>query len=132
MHEKEAGGMPLPTAVVLIYAELAERLGIGRQASRLQAKRQRWEVLPDGGGIARVGVPAEEPPAARVGRRRFPPPMLRAAVRLPRPPKSRCASLLPRHLLEHTGMLLRTSVGLSSSVTASMTPPKPTSQVRKA
>jgi hypothetical protein len=29
-------------------------------------------VLPDGGGIARVGVPAEEPPAARVGHRRLP------------------------------------------------------------
>jgi hypothetical protein len=72
MHEKEAGGTPLPTAVVLIYAELAERLGIGREAARLQAKRQRWEVLPDGGGIARVGVPAQEPPAARVGRRRLP------------------------------------------------------------
>ena len=72
MHEKKAGETPSPAAVVLIYAELAERLGIGREAARLQAKRQRWEVLPDGGGIARVGVPAEEPPAARVGHRRLP------------------------------------------------------------
>ena len=55
MHEKKAGETPSPAAVVLIYAELAERLGIGREAARLQAKRQRWEVLPDG-GIARVGV----------------------------------------------------------------------------
>ena len=72
MHEKEAGGMSSPAAVVLIYTELAERLGIGREAARLQAKRQRWEVLPDGGGLARVRVPAEEPPAARVGGRRLP------------------------------------------------------------
>ena len=46
MHAKKAGETPSPAAVVLIYAELAERLGIGREAVRLQAKRQRWEVLP--------------------------------------------------------------------------------------
>ena len=32
MHEKKAGETPSPAAVVLIYAELAERLGIGREA----------------------------------------------------------------------------------------------------
>jgi hypothetical protein len=46
VHEKKAGETPSPAAVVLIYAELAERLGIGREAVRLQAKRRRWEVLP--------------------------------------------------------------------------------------
>jgi hypothetical protein len=41
VHEKKAGEMPSPAAVVLIYAEPTERLGIGREAVRLQAKRQR-------------------------------------------------------------------------------------------
>ena len=34
MHEKKAGETPSPAAVVLIYAELTERLGIGREAVR--------------------------------------------------------------------------------------------------
>jgi hypothetical protein len=129
VHAKKAGETPSPAAVVLIYAELAERLGIGREAVRLQAKRQRWEVLP----TAAVSPASGPSRGAACGSHRpptlaFPPPVLRAAIPLPRPFKSRCASLLPRHLLEHTGMLLRTSVGLSSSVTALMTPPKPASQ----
>jgi hypothetical protein len=118
MHEEEAGGMCSPAAVVLIYAELAERLGIGRGATALGGAAGRRRYPPRLGPGRGAACGSHRPPTLA-----FPPPMLRAAIPLPRPLKSRCASLLPRHPLEHTGMLLRASVGLSSSLTASMTPP---------
>ena len=127
MHEKEAGGMPSPAAVVLIYAELAKRLGIGREVAALGGAAGRRRYRPRRGPGRGAAYGSRRPPTLA-----FPPPVVRAAIRLRRPLKSRCASLLPRHLLEHTGMLLRTSVGLSSSVTAPMMPSEPASQGRKA
>jgi len=129
VHEKKAGETPSPAAVVLIYAELAERLGIGREAARLQAKRQRWEVLP----TAAVSPASGSRPRSRL--------RLASATDACLPSAGVARGYTPtstvqkqmcqpaaEHLLEHTGMLLRTSVGLSSSVTTLMTPPKPASQ----
>ena len=127
MHEKEAGGTCSPAAVVLIYAQLAKRLGIGRETAARGGAAGRRRYRPRRGPGRGAACGSRRPPTLD-----FPPPVLRAAIPLPRPFKSRCASLLPRHLLEHTGMLLRTSIGLSSSVTASMRPSEPASQDRKA
>jgi hypothetical protein len=119
VHEKKAGETPSPAAVVLIYAELTDAWASGARRSGCRRRRYR----PRRGLSRGAACGSHRPPTLA-----FPPPVLRAAIPLPRPFKSRCASLLPRHLLEHTGMLLRTSVGLISSATASMTPPKPASQ----
>jgi hypothetical protein len=117
-HLRRAGGTPGHRARGGPAAGEAAALGGA-------AGRRRYRPRRGSGRGAACG--SRRPPTLA-----FPPPVLRVAIRLPRPFKSRCASLLPRHLLEHTGMLLRTSVGLSSSVTASMTPSEPASQDRKA
>jgi hypothetical protein len=46
VHEKEAGGVCSPAAGVLIYAELAKRLGIGREAAALGGAAGRWRYRP--------------------------------------------------------------------------------------
>ena len=53
MHEKEAGGTCSPAAVVLIYAELVERLGIGREAAALGGAAGRRRYPPASGSRPR-------------------------------------------------------------------------------
>ena len=55
--------MPEPSGyIVLSYAELAERLGIGPDSARMRAKRKGWMTVPGNDGRTRVHVPPNELP----------------------------------------------------------------------
>ena len=55
--------MPEPSGyIVLSYAELAERLGIGSDSARMRAKRKGWMTVPGNDGRTRVHVPPNELP----------------------------------------------------------------------
>ena len=75
MHEKKAGETPSPAAVVLIYAELAKRLGIGREAAALGGAAGRWRYRPRRGPGRGAACGSHRPPTLA-----FPLPVLRAAI----------------------------------------------------